>query len=78
MKKLIAKTVEGKEFMHSKNPAYFATKTSAQKIVDILNKNKYQLKDNEKWHVYDFDYMQTFYTFHKIYLYKGVVKAKSI
>jgi polysaccharide pyruvyl transferase WcaK-like protein len=78
MKKLIAKTQTGTEFLHSKTNAFFATETSAQKIADILNKNNYQLKENELWHVYDFDYTQDFYVDKRIYLYKGSVKAKYI
>lgn len=45
MKKLIAKAVIGKEYLHSKQNTFFAS-DNAQKIVDILNKNKYKL--NEK------------------------------
>jgi len=78
MKKLIAKTTEGTEFLHSKKNAFFSSEVSAQKIADILNKNKYQLKDNEKWYVYDYDYMDEFYVESKIYMYKGSVKAKRI
>lgn len=78
MKKLIAKTIKGKEFLHSKTNAFFATEASAQKIADILNKNNYQLKAGELWHVYDFDYMQDSYVDKRLYLYKGGVKAKYI
>lgn len=78
MKKLIAKTQTGKEFFHSKTNAFFASEASAQKIADILNKNNYQLKEGEIWHVYDFDYTQEFYVTSKLYMYKGSVKAKSI
>lgn len=78
MKKLIAKTQEGKEFLHSKKNTFFAN-SNAQKIVDILNKNKYQLQDGEKWFVYDYDFMQDYYTQHNIYITnKGQVKAKMI
>ena len=60
MKKLIAKTLKGKEFIHSRNDAYFADK-NADKICDALNKANYKLKEGECWHVYDFDYAQTAY-----------------
>ena len=48
--KLIAKTQKGLEFMHSRNDSFFAPNSSAQKMCDILNKNKYHIKnDNETW-----------------------------
>ena len=60
MRKLIAKTRIGKEFMHSRSDAYFANK-NANRICDALNETKYKLKEGECWHVYDFDYGQTAY-----------------
>jgi hypothetical protein len=79
MKKLIAKTIEGKEFIHSKTNAFFAS-TNAQRIVDILNKNKYKLSaDNEKWYVYDYDFMQDYYVEQRIFINnKGQIKVVSI
>ena len=60
MKKLIAKTLIGKEFMHSRTHAYFADK-NADQICDALNAAEYKLKEGECWHVYEFDYGQTAY-----------------
>ena len=60
MRKLIAKTIIGREFMHSRSDAYFANK-NANRICDALNETKYKLKEGECWHVYDFDYGQTAY-----------------
>lgn len=60
MRKLIAKTIKGKEYIHSRSQAYFADK-DADKICEALNKVKYQLKDDECWHVYDYDCNQTAY-----------------
>lgn len=79
MKKLIAKTIEGKEYFHTKNNTFFCS-GNAQKIADILNNNKYLLKqDCEKWHVYDYDFMQDDYTDQRIYINsKGLVKAAMI
>ena len=66
MKKIIAKTMEGKEFIYSRKSSYSAPKTSAQKICDALNRAKWGLKDGEKWHVYEIgdwelDYMAAGY-----------------
>ena len=60
MRKLIAKTRSGKEYMHSRSHAYFADK-NADRICEALNKAKYQLKDGECWHVYDYDFTQECY-----------------
>lgn len=60
MKKLIAKTLIGEEFMHSRSDAYFVDK-NADKICDALNKAKYKLKEGECWHVYDYDFTQEWY-----------------
>jgi hypothetical protein len=78
MKKLIAKTQEGKEFFHSKKDVFFAS-NNVQKIADILNKNKYKLSDGEKWHVYEYDYMQDFYVELRIFISnRGHIKVTSI
>ena len=75
MKKLVAKTSIGKEYLHSKENAFFASR-NAQKIADILNKNNYKLKEGEKWHVYDYDFSQDFYVEHRIWISnKGKIKA---
>ena len=60
MKKLIAKTLTGKEFMHSRSDAYFADK-NADRICEVLNKTKYKLKEGECWYVYDYDFTQDWY-----------------
>lgn len=60
MRKLIAKTTIGKEFMHSRSDAYFADK-DADKICQALNEAGYKLKENERWHVYDYDFTQEWY-----------------
>lgn len=53
MKKIIAKTLEGREFIYSKNSAHAVPITSAAAICAALNECRYQLKDGEKWFVYD-------------------------
>jgi len=76
MKKLIAKTQNGKEYLHSKTNAFFVH-ANGKKIVDQLNKVRYQLNKNEKWYIYDYDFTQDFYVNYKIYLSKtGAIKSK--
>lgn len=78
MKKLIAKTRIGTEFLHSKKDAFFAS-SNAQRIADILNENRYQLKDGETWHVYDLDFSQTVYVDKRIFKSRnGSIKVASI
>ena len=78
MKKLIAKTQEGKEYLHSKTNAFFSSKNH-QTIVDELNKIKYKLNDGEKWYVYDYDLTQDYYTTQKIYISSnGSIKSKEV
>ena len=78
MKKLIAKTRIGTEFLHSTKDAFFAS-SNAQEIANALNENKYHLKDGEKWHVYDFDFGQTLYTDKRIFKSRnGSIKVASI
>lgn len=78
MKKLIAKTRIGAEFLHSKNDSFFCSK-NAQRIAEILNENRYNLTDGEKWHVYDYDFSHDMYVFERIYIdNKGRIKAARI
>lgn len=50
---VIAKTVKGKEYFHSTREMYEAPKRSAEKICEIMNSEKWNLKDNETWHIYN-------------------------
>ena len=59
MRNLIAKTIIGKEYMHSRTHAYVADK-DADRICEVLNKIKYQLKENECWYVYDYGYAPSY------------------
>ena len=77
--KLIAKTQKSLEFMHSRKDSFFAPDSSAQKMCDILNKNKYHINsDSDTWFVYDYDFSQDLYCFRKLYLYRGSLKARYI
>ena len=78
MKKLIAKTTMGKEYLHSREYSFFAS-SNAKKIAEILNSNNYKIKENEKWYVYDFDFMQETYVNNRIFISKdGKIKSKSL
>lgn len=77
--KLIAKAVKGKEFLHSKENAFFVPDSSANKICKIMNDVKFRINnDTEIWHVYDYDWLQETYVTHRLSIYKGRVKLKSL
>lgn len=59
MLKLIAKTRIGKEYLHSRTHAYVVDK-NADKICKMLNDARYNLKEGECWHVYDYGYAPSY------------------
>jgi hypothetical protein len=75
--KLIAKTIKGKEFFHSRKDAAFAPESSANKICRIMNDERFRLNnENEVWHVYDYDFTMEDYVLYRLCIYKGIVKMK--
>lgn len=74
MAKIIAKTIKGKEFIYSKTSAHNVSNASALKIRDALNSIKWQLKDDEIWHIYDVDWYTESFTYKKFTLRNGVLK----
>ena len=77
--KLVAKTQNGTEFLHSKKNAFFAPDSSANKICKIMNDVKFRIEnDNEMWHVYDYDFSQDMYVTGRLSIYKGQVKLKTL
>lgn len=77
--KLIAMAVKGKEYLHSRQNAFFVSDRSAKKICDILNKNRWKCNTEfELWHVYDYDFTQDNYVYGKFTIYNGVVKLKAL
>ena len=77
--KLIAKTQKGKEFLHSKENAFFVPDSSANKICQIMNDAKFRIKnEDEVWHVYDYDFSQDSYVTGRLSIYKGQVKLKPL
>lgn len=77
--KLIAKTQKGTEYLHSKQNAFFAPDSSANKICKIMNDVKFRLQnDTEIWHVYDYDITQDLYVTGRLTIYRGQVKLKAL
>ena len=59
---IVAKTIKGKEFIYSNNFSILCkNKDQAEKLASHLNKNnetaseKFKLKENEIWYVYEID-----------------------
>lgn len=76
--KLIAKTLIGTEFLHSRKECYFAPAGSAKRMADEMNKIGYKLNDGEKWHVYDYDWSMENYVCWQLYYYRGDLNAKRL
>ena len=53
--KLIAIAPKGKEFIFKTSLMIAVPKSSAVKIRNRLNRERYKLKDGEVWHIYDND-----------------------
>lgn len=77
--KLIAMAVKGKEYLHSRQNAFFVSDRSAKKICEVMNDVKFRIKnDSETWHIYDYDFTQESYVTGKLTIYKGIVKLKAL
>ena len=64
MKKLIAKTFSGKEYIYSKFDTYQANQKKIDIICKAMNKAAYKLKTGELYHVYQVtedEYKHAFY-----------------
>lgn len=52
MKKFVAITTPGTEYLYKGSSAHSVSCASAEKILSVLNRVRYKLKDGEIWHVY--------------------------
>lgn len=77
---ILAITTKGKEFVYKANSAHKVSKSSAKKIMDIANKVRYKLSnDDECWHMYEVDQYDRAYDYaemQRFTIYKGIVKEK--
>lgn len=61
--KMIAKTMEGKEFCYNRASAHAVSDAGAEEICRALNEKKWRLnKPGEKWHIYDLGWYEREYT----------------
>lgn len=70
---IVAKTTTGQEYFYSKKDAFCVSKAAAEKIRDICNNERWRLKDNETWHVYEIAEFSA--PAAKMFIRKGIVKA---
>ena len=76
-KVVLAKTVQGKEFVYHSLSVHSVSARSAEKIRDTLNECKYMLLPGEIWHIYEYDpysSMAFMAERQKFYFYKGSLK----
>ena len=59
--KKIAKTVIGREFLHSRSNAFYVSAAGAKDICKTMNEVRFGLKDGECWYVYDVQYGDDMY-----------------
>ena len=52
---VVAKSLKGQEFLYNARSSHAVPKTSAKKICQALNDIRYELKDDEVWHVHEVD-----------------------
>ena len=79
MKKIIAKTNKGKEFMYYRAFTYQVSNASAEIICKAMNDANYQLSDGELWKVYTVaDYTFKYETMYKAVRYRDKVRFYEI
>lgn len=53
MSRMIARAIEGREYLYNRNSAHKVSSAGAVAICKALNGAKYQLNPGEVWHIYD-------------------------
>ena len=78
--KVIAKAIKGQEFFYNARSARKVSERSAKVILDIVNEYRFQLKENEVWHIYDVDQYDAAYDyaqFQSFTIRNGIVTARA-
>lgn len=78
--KVLAKTIKGQEYLYSARSAHKVSARSAKTILDIVNEYRFQLKENEVWHIYDvgqYDAAYDYAQFQSFTIRNGVVTARA-
>ena len=75
--KVIAKSCKGHEYLYISKSAHSVSARSADYILRVLNECKYDLAENEIWHIHEIDKYDRAYDWamiQKFTVYKGIVK----
>lgn len=78
--KIIAKSCKGKEFLYNAKSARKVSEKSAEKILNVLNSVKWDLKDDEIWHIHDVDEYDSAFWYaerQSFTIRKGIVTART-
>ena len=64
---VLAKSCAGQEYLYSAKSAHAVPKSSARKIMDALNKARFDLAEGQVWHIHETGYYDdaTFYAEHQ-------------
>lgn len=62
MKKVIAKSVKGHEYLYSRKDCYSVSAVKAKLVCDTLNRLAWNLKNNETWFIHEIDDSDFAYT----------------
>lgn len=54
-KTIIARTIEGQEFLYSLKSAHGVAKAKATEVCEVLNSLRWKLQPGEVWHIYTVD-----------------------
>lgn len=60
---VIAKSLEGREYLYNPRSARAVSARSAKKILEVVNRYRYQLKDGETWYIHDVDQYDAAYDY---------------
>ena len=77
---VLARAKVGSEYMYTVSSVHKVPKSSARKIMDILNDVRWNLKDGEIWHMYEIDEYDSAYAYaetQRFSIRNGIVKRIS-
>ncbi len=79
--KVIAKTIEGREYMYNPKTARKVSARSAEMILKVVNEYRFQLNgENEIWHIYDVDQYDAAHEYAQLQAFtirNGIVTARA-
>lgn len=73
---VIAKSVKGREYLYSTVEMFAVSKRSSQAICNELNRIRYNLQENETWHIYERYAYDNEQPNGKLFIRNGVLKLK--